>query len=72
MEKQRIKKTRATVQKQIQQQRQENAEIKPSTTKTKTRPIEIPQPFLKKLGHLVNLQEGSCYSYPQLVHLTAV
>ena len=45
MEKQRIKKTRATVQKQIQKQRQENAENNPATTKTNTIPIEIPQPF---------------------------
>jgi hypothetical protein len=46
MEKQRIKKTRATVQKQIQKQRQENAENNPATTKTNTSiPIEIPQPF---------------------------
>jgi hypothetical protein len=40
-----MKKTRATVQKQIQKQRQENAENKPATTKTNTIPIEIPQPF---------------------------
>jgi hypothetical protein len=45
MEKQRIKKTRATVQKQIQKQRQENAENNPATTKTNTIPIEIPQPI---------------------------
>jgi hypothetical protein len=45
MEKQRIKKTRATVQKQIQKQRQENAENRPATTKTNTITIEIPQPF---------------------------
>jgi hypothetical protein len=45
MKKQRIKKTRATVQKQIQKQRQENAENKSATTKTDTIPIEIPQPF---------------------------
>jgi hypothetical protein len=44
-EKQRIKKTRATVQKQIQKQRQDNAENKPATTKTNAIPIEIPQPF---------------------------
>jgi hypothetical protein len=45
MEKQRIKKTGATVQKQIQKQRQENAENNPATTKTNTIPIEIPQHF---------------------------
>ena len=45
MEKRRIKKTRATVQKQIQKQRQENAENNPATTETNTIPIEIPQPF---------------------------
>jgi hypothetical protein len=45
MEKQRIKRTRATVQKRIQKQRQENAEDNPTTTKTNTIPIEIPQPF---------------------------
>jgi hypothetical protein len=39
MEKQRIKTTRATVQKQIQKQRQENAENNPATTKT-PQPIE--------------------------------
>jgi septal ring factor EnvC (AmiA/AmiB activator) len=37
----RIKKTRATVQKQIQKQRQENAEIT-ATIKTNTIPLEIP------------------------------
>jgi hypothetical protein len=42
MEKRRIKKTRATIQKQIQKQRQENAENKPTTTKANTIPIEIP------------------------------
>jgi hypothetical protein len=36
MEKQRIKKTRAAVQKQIQIQKQENAENKPATIKTNT------------------------------------
>jgi hypothetical protein len=41
MEKQRMKKARATIQKQ----RQENAENNPATTKTNTIPIEIPQPF---------------------------
>ena len=45
MEKQRIKKTRATVQKHVQKQRQENAKNKPATTKTNTIPIEFPQPF---------------------------
>jgi hypothetical protein len=45
MEKQRIRKTRATVQKQIQKQRQENAENNPATTKRNTIPLEIPQPF---------------------------
>jgi hypothetical protein len=45
MEKQKINKTRATVQKQIHKKRQENAENKPATRKTNTTPIEIPQPF---------------------------
>ncbi len=69
MEKQRIKKTRAAVQKQIQKQRQENAENKPANTKTNTIPIEIPQPFEDTWSHL---QEGSNYSYPQIVNLTAI
>jgi hypothetical protein len=38
-------KTRATVQKRIQKQWQENAENKPATTKTNIVPVEIPQPF---------------------------
>jgi hypothetical protein len=41
MEEQRIKKTRATVQKQ----RQENAKNKAATIKTNTIPFEFPQPF---------------------------
>jgi hypothetical protein len=45
MEQQRIKRTRATVQKQIQKQRQENAENRPAPTRTNTLPNEIPQPF---------------------------
>jgi hypothetical protein len=45
MEKQRKMKTRATSQKQIQKQRQENAENKPATTKTNIIPIQIHQPY---------------------------
>jgi hypothetical protein len=43
IERQRLKKSRATVQKQIQNQRQENTKNKPATTKPNTIPIEIPQ-----------------------------
>ena len=65
MEKQKIMKTRATVQKQVQKQRQENAEHNPATTKQilyQLRSLNL----LKTLGHHVHLQEGSNYSYPQL------
>jgi hypothetical protein len=42
VEKQRIKITRATVQKTNTKTRQENAENKPATIKTNNIPIEIP------------------------------
>ena len=44
MEKRRIKKTKAVLQQQIQQQRQDIAENKP-TSSPHVQPIEIPQPF---------------------------
>jgi hypothetical protein len=58
MEKGRIKKARATVQKQIQKQRQENAENIPVTTKTNTIPIEIPQPFQRHLVTMCIFKRG--------------
>jgi hypothetical protein len=67
MEKQRIKKTRATVQKQ----RQENPANKPATTQANTSPIEIPQPFEDTWSPCAS-SRGSNYSYPQPVYLTAL
>jgi hypothetical protein len=71
MEKQRIKKTRATVQNKYRNKDKRMQKINlhpPKHTLYELRSLNL----LKTLGHHVHLQEGSSYLYPQLVHVTAL
>ncbi len=71
MEKWRIKKTRATIQKQIQNK--DKRMLKTTLQPQKQILYQLRSlKLLKTLGHHAHLQEGSNYSHPQLVHPTAL